>query len=170
MSDHNPMIDGYELAGCIASFCARVGMAEKHFGTLCLNDATFMDSLRKGRRVRLTTFNRVKAFIERRDRRYKLGPKLIGPAHRAETEGEKRASFNEEKMLAQDAERGSARLAFAVNEYILKVAAWNHIEPDEARSALLGREPARKSLPTTLPRPANHDFTLAGVSAGMLAA
>ena len=62
----------------IAAWCARGGMSARAFGTAALADPDFVASLGRGRSPRLTTADRVLAFMDEAP---------AGPAFRAEVEG-----------------------------------------------------------------------------------
>lgn len=47
----------------IEAFCARAGMSPRAFGDQALGDRGLVTNLRKGRDLRTTTKNRIKAFM-----------------------------------------------------------------------------------------------------------
>lgn len=53
-----------ELLADIAAFNAKHELTEWQFGELALNDRHFVRQLRAGRDIRLSTLDRVRAFIE----------------------------------------------------------------------------------------------------------
>ena len=61
----------------ITAWCAREGMSARAFGTAALGDPDFVASLGRGRSPRLSTADRVLAF---------MGEAPAGPAFRAEVE------------------------------------------------------------------------------------
>lgn len=58
-----PQCHEMTLLAEIEKFCAEAGLSESQFGTLALNDKNFIPQLREGRDVRLSTVERVRAFI-----------------------------------------------------------------------------------------------------------
>lgn len=52
-----------DLLELIEGFLDRADMSPSRFGTLCMNDHTFVPRLRRGADVRLETADRVRAFI-----------------------------------------------------------------------------------------------------------
>ena len=52
-----------ELLAEIEAECARVGMSVTEFGRMALNDAAYVNNLRRGRECKMRTLRRVKAFM-----------------------------------------------------------------------------------------------------------
>lgn len=78
----------------IEAWIARHGQSATRFGRDALGDPGFVEALRRGRRVRLATADRVLVFI---------GKEPLGPAFRSEVESYLAANGNKPHLLGEEA-------------------------------------------------------------------